>query len=212
MTDGIYVAIGYDLANTILIQTEEGHVVVDVAMNPMIAREMRADLEAVAGKAPIHSIIYTHSHVVRRSRRQRPCVHALLVGWVGDGLLSVVRWGQDHVGGADAWAENSTAIWGTDALTPHFFKQYGSFRKVRLQSEQQQGGVVVPGPTSTSCCCVQAESLRGGRQFGQDVLISELPCSGLGGKPDVRTTILTSAFLVPTHTFTGKTSFKVGRS
>jgi hypothetical protein len=64
VTDGIYVAIGYDLANTILIKTEEGHVVVDVAMNPERATRMRNDLEAVAGKAPIHSIIYTHSHVV----------------------------------------------------------------------------------------------------------------------------------------------------
>lgn len=57
--------------------------------------------------------------------------------------------------------------------------------------------------------CSQAESLRGGRQFGQDVALSELPCSGLGGKPDVRTTIETSAFLVPTHTFTNFTSFTV---
>ena len=61
---GVFVALAYDLANTILIQTEEGHVVVDVAMNPERAGRIRRDLEAVAGKAPIHSIIYTHSHVV----------------------------------------------------------------------------------------------------------------------------------------------------
>jgi hypothetical protein len=36
------------------------------------------------------------------------------------------------VGGAGAWGENGTMIWGTDALTPHFFKQYGQFRKVRM--------------------------------------------------------------------------------
>jgi len=34
----------------------------------------------------------------------------------------------DHVGGADAWAEVGTEIWGTEALTGHFFKQYGAFR------------------------------------------------------------------------------------
>lgn len=64
-TEDVFVAIGYDLANTILIRTAEGHVVVDVAMSPGRARPMRAALEEKAGKAPIHSIIYTHSHVVR---------------------------------------------------------------------------------------------------------------------------------------------------
>ncbi len=63
--EDVFVAIGYDLANTILIRTSEGHVVVDVGMNPGRARPMRAALEAAAGKAPIHSIIYTHSHAVR---------------------------------------------------------------------------------------------------------------------------------------------------
>lgn len=37
---------------------------VDVAMNPERAMQMRAALEERAGKAPIHSIVYTHSHVV----------------------------------------------------------------------------------------------------------------------------------------------------
>lgn len=70
VTDGVYVAIGYDLANTILIQTTEGHVVVDVSMNPVIAERVRADLEAEVGKAPIHTIIYTHSHVVSETMWQ----------------------------------------------------------------------------------------------------------------------------------------------
>jgi len=64
VTDDIYVAIGFDLANTILIKTSAGHVVVDVAMNPDRASKMRAALEEVAGKDYIHTIIYTHSHVV----------------------------------------------------------------------------------------------------------------------------------------------------
>ena len=70
---------------------------VDVSMNPERAARVRRDLEAVVGKAFIHSIIYTHSHV-------------------------------DHVGGAEAWKEEGTKIWGTDALTEHYFKQYGAFR------------------------------------------------------------------------------------
>ena len=61
--DRVYLAIGYDLANTILIKTSEGSIVVDVSMNPTRARQVRDDLEARAGKDFIHTIIYTHSHV-----------------------------------------------------------------------------------------------------------------------------------------------------
>jgi hypothetical protein len=41
------------------------------------------------------------------------------------------------------------------------------------------------------------------------VPLSELPCSGLGAVPDMPTTLTTMAFLVPTHTFSGETTFKV---
>jgi uncharacterized membrane protein YgcG len=34
VTDDVFVAVGFDLANTILVRTSEGHVVIDVAMNP----------------------------------------------------------------------------------------------------------------------------------------------------------------------------------
>jgi alkyl sulfatase BDS1-like metallo-beta-lactamase superfamily hydrolase len=64
VSDRIFVATGFDLANTILIKTSEGHVVVDVGISPSTARVMRSALEEKAGVAPIHSIIYTHSHMV----------------------------------------------------------------------------------------------------------------------------------------------------
>lgn len=57
-------AVGYDLANTILVKTSEGHVVIDVAMSPKKSRVIRAALIEKAGEAPIHTIIYTHSHMV----------------------------------------------------------------------------------------------------------------------------------------------------
>jgi glyoxylase-like metal-dependent hydrolase (beta-lactamase superfamily II) len=100
VTDTVWVAVGYDLANTILIKTSAGHVIVDVAMSPAKAKVIRGALIEAAGDAPIHTIIYTHSHI-------------------------------DHVGGASGWAANATRIWATDAVTAHFFKQYGVFRKVR---------------------------------------------------------------------------------
>lgn len=60
--DRIFAAIGYDLANTILIHTDAGNVVVDVGMSPTRAREAkRALTEASPGKTL--AIIYTHSHI-----------------------------------------------------------------------------------------------------------------------------------------------------
>lgn len=46
-----------------MVKTSEGHVVVDVAMSPFKSRIMRAALTEAAGDAPIHTIIYTHSHI-----------------------------------------------------------------------------------------------------------------------------------------------------
>lgn len=88
VTEGVFVAIGYDLANTILIRTAEGHVVVDVAMNPKRASRMREALEAVAGKAPIHSIVYTHSHVVGGRGCDDWDVIGLAQWWVGSDVTS----------------------------------------------------------------------------------------------------------------------------
>lgn len=110
VTDTVWVAVGYDLANTILIKTSAGHVIVDVAMSPLRAKVIRQALIEAAGDAPIHTIIYTHSHI-------------------------------DHVGGASGWAANATRIWATDAVTAHFFKQYGVFRKVRVVVGVVDGGL-----------------------------------------------------------------------
>ncbi|MEZ4464648.1 MAG: MBL fold metallo-hydrolase [bacterium] len=59
---GVFVAIGYDLASTILIRTAAGNVIVDAGMSPARARETRAALDAVA-PGPVVALIYTHSHI-----------------------------------------------------------------------------------------------------------------------------------------------------
>ncbi len=59
---GIWVAIGYDLANTTLIQTSKGNVIVDPGMSPARAEPVHAALQAVA-PGPTAAIIYTHSHI-----------------------------------------------------------------------------------------------------------------------------------------------------
>lgn len=59
---GVLVAVGWDLANTILIQTDAGHVVVDAGMSPGRAGPMR---EALLARAPgrVAAVVYTHSHI-----------------------------------------------------------------------------------------------------------------------------------------------------
>ncbi|MGK0358720.1 MAG: alkyl sulfatase BDS1-like metallo-beta-lactamase superfamily hydrolase [Bradymonadia bacterium] len=58
----LFVAIGYDLANTILLRTDAGNVVIDVSMSPARAEVVRAALMQVA-PGPTLAIIYTHSHI-----------------------------------------------------------------------------------------------------------------------------------------------------
>jgi alkyl sulfatase BDS1-like metallo-beta-lactamase superfamily hydrolase len=58
----IFVALGYDLANIVLVRTDEGNVIIDTGMSP--ARSLPAK-EALLAKAPgdIVAVIFTHSHI-----------------------------------------------------------------------------------------------------------------------------------------------------
>jgi len=58
---GLFVARGFDLANTVLVQTPEGNVVIDVSISPERAEVVKEALHAVA-PGPTLAIIYTHSH------------------------------------------------------------------------------------------------------------------------------------------------------
>lgn len=60
--DRIHVAIGFDLANVILVRTDEGNVIIDTAMSPSRAEEARAALAEVAD-GPVVAVILTHSHI-----------------------------------------------------------------------------------------------------------------------------------------------------
>jgi len=215
VTENVWVAVGFDLANTILIKTNAGHVIVDVAMSPPRAHVIRKALIEAAGDAPIHTIIYTHSHI-------------------------------DHVGGASGWAGNGTRIWSTEAVTSHFFKQYGVFRKVNWfdHGGVSKGTSIRNYFLSTHCILLtqsrtcllktyklkrrsynvlfircfkictqyasQTESLRGSRQYGTLVAMTELPCSALGARVDLDAMRAEAGFLLPTDTFRGNASFSVG--
>jgi alkyl sulfatase BDS1-like metallo-beta-lactamase superfamily hydrolase len=151
ISEHVWLAIGYDLANTILIHTDAGNVVVDVSMSPARAQAVRAALTAVAPGRTL-AVIYTHSHI-------------------------------DHTGGASAWVEPGTEIWGTDALAEHFIKQYGEFRT--------------------------AETRRGAGQYGAHIDEDSLPCCTIGRRLDFEHAVVTGA-LLPTRTFSGHTELTFG--
>lgn len=52
--------------------------------------------------------------------------------------------------------------------------------------------------------------MRGSRQYGQQVPITELPCSALGARVDLEAMRGEAGFLMPTDTFAGRASFTVG--
>ncbi|MGB9698985.1 MAG: MBL fold metallo-hydrolase, partial [Thermodesulfobacteriota bacterium] len=63
ISEHVWLAIGYDLANTVLIHTKEGNIIVDPAMSPERARLIKNAFLAYAPPGPIKVIIYTHSHL-----------------------------------------------------------------------------------------------------------------------------------------------------
>ena len=61
VTSGIYVAIGYALANSILIEAPEGNIIVDTTETLVSAEKIREAFRNVSER-PIKAIIYTHNH------------------------------------------------------------------------------------------------------------------------------------------------------
>jgi alkyl sulfatase BDS1-like metallo-beta-lactamase superfamily hydrolase len=61
VTDGVYVAVGYSASNVIVIQGDDGSIVVDTGADPTAARAIRAAVGTLL-RSPVRAIIYTHSH------------------------------------------------------------------------------------------------------------------------------------------------------
>ena len=58
---GVHVAIGYGLANSILVEGPDGLVVVDTLESTEVAEEVAAEFRALSPK-PLKALIYTHNH------------------------------------------------------------------------------------------------------------------------------------------------------
>lgn len=61
VTDGVYVAVGFGLANSILLEGEDGTVVVDTMESNETAREVKAAFAEITQK-PIKALVFTHNH------------------------------------------------------------------------------------------------------------------------------------------------------
>jgi alkyl sulfatase BDS1-like metallo-beta-lactamase superfamily hydrolase len=58
----IFVAVGFDLGNTIVVHTDAGNVIIDTGSSPSHAKEAKEAL-LLDAPGPIAAIIYTHSHI-----------------------------------------------------------------------------------------------------------------------------------------------------
>jgi alkyl sulfatase BDS1-like metallo-beta-lactamase superfamily hydrolase len=64
ITDGVYVAVGFSNANSILIQGDGGSIIVDTTSDVTDASAVKAEFAKLSA-APVRAIIYTHSHPAR---------------------------------------------------------------------------------------------------------------------------------------------------
>lgn len=63
ISEHVWAAVGYDLANEILVHTPEGNVIVDALMSPKRGEAAKRDLLASAPAGPVKAVIFTHSHI-----------------------------------------------------------------------------------------------------------------------------------------------------
>ncbi|MDC0254978.1 MBL fold metallo-hydrolase [Bacteriovoracales bacterium] len=61
VTDGVYVAVGYGLANSILVLGPKGKIIIDVLGNIETAKIVKKEFDKIS-KLPLKGIIYTHNH------------------------------------------------------------------------------------------------------------------------------------------------------
>ncbi|MGB0387953.1 MAG: alkyl/aryl-sulfatase [Ardenticatenaceae bacterium] len=61
VTDGVYVAIGFGIANSVLIEGDDGVIIVDTLGSAEAASQAKAEFDKITSK-PVKAIIYTHNH------------------------------------------------------------------------------------------------------------------------------------------------------
>ena len=121
VTDGVYVAIGFGLANSILLEGTDGVAIVDTLECAEVAEEVRAEFRKIS-KKPVKAIVYTHHHTdhVFGARvfaaRDRPAVYAQ--------QLLPASFERDLTGARPAVATRSVRMYGL-ALDPRHVPNAG---------------------------------------------------------------------------------------
>lgn len=59
---GVHVAVGYGIANSILLEGTDGFIVVDTMETVEEARKLSAEFRTIVGAKPLKAIVYTHNH------------------------------------------------------------------------------------------------------------------------------------------------------
>jgi alkyl sulfatase BDS1-like metallo-beta-lactamase superfamily hydrolase len=102
VTDGVYVAVGFSLGNSILIEGTDGLIIVDTLTSINDARAVKAKFDKISRK-PVRAIIYTHHHadhvggatVFAETDRPDVYAHALLVTERAGNLANLGHAGRD---------------------------------------------------------------------------------------------------------------------
>ena len=102
VTDGVYVAVGFSLGNSILIEGSDGVIIVDTLSNVNDARAVKAEFDKISRK-PVRAIIYTHHHgdhiggatVFAGNDHPDIYAHALLVAERAQSVANLGRAGRD---------------------------------------------------------------------------------------------------------------------
>ena len=63
VTEGVWQARGYDISNITFIETSNGWLIIDPLTTSSTAAACLALANNVLGERPVHTIIYTHSHI-----------------------------------------------------------------------------------------------------------------------------------------------------
>ena len=61
VTDGVYVAVGFALGNAILVEGDDGVIIIDTTEGTDAARAIKAEFDRITTK-PVAAVVYTHSH------------------------------------------------------------------------------------------------------------------------------------------------------
>lgn len=97
VVEGVHVAIGFGLANSILIEGTEGNIIVDCMESNESAAKVKAEFDKISSK-PIKALIYTHNHADHifgagtMAGKDAPEIYSHeLTNYYIDRLLNVVR-------------------------------------------------------------------------------------------------------------------------